>query len=242
MRYLRSMADYVVYQSHFCQISAERYLGPSEVPSKILYNPVDLARFAPVAGMKGEGPLRVLAAGTHGTRDRVFSVLEMLFLLRHGGTESVLTVAGKFQWRNGEDDFRHEVKRLDLGGFIRRVECFSQEDAAALYQGHDLLVHPKYMDPCPTVVIEAMACGLPVVGSASGGMPEMVPDTCGVLVPAPLDWDRRHTPTGEELATAVCAVKPQLSSMSLAARKHVEVQFSVGQWVEEHRRIFQTLH
>jgi len=242
MRYLRSMADYVVYQSRFCQISAERYLGPSEVPSKILYNPVDLARFTPVAGAKGNGPLQILAAGTHGTRDRVFSVLEMLFLLRHGGTESVLTIAGKFQWRNGEDDFRREVKRLDLARIIRRVERFSQEDAAALYQGHDLLVHPKYMDPCPTVVIEAMACGLPVIGSASGGMPEMVPDTCGVLVPAPLDWDRRHTPTGEELASAVAAVRPQLSSMSLAARKHAETRFSVEQWIEDHRSIFQKLN
>jgi glycosyltransferase involved in cell wall biosynthesis len=122
------------------------------------------------------------------------------------------------------------------------VERFSQEDAAALYQGHDLLVHPKYLDPCPTVVIEAMACGLPVVGSASGGMPEMVPDTCGVLVPAPLDWDRRHTPTAEELCNAVMAILPDLSSMSLAARKHAEAKFSVEQWVEDHRRIFQNLH
>jgi glycosyltransferase involved in cell wall biosynthesis len=241
MRYLRSMADYVVYQSHFCQISAERYLGPSEVPSKILYNPVDLARFTPVAGMKGEVPLRILAAGTHGTRDRVFSVMEMLALLRRGGVEAVMTVAGKFQWRNGEDDFRREVRRLELGGLVNRVAQFSQEDAAALYQGHDLLVHPKYMDPCPTVVIEAMACGLPVVGSASGGMPEMVPDTCGVLVPAPLDWDRRHAPRGEELASAVTTVRPHLSSMSLAARRHAEARFSVKQWVEDHRRIFQRL-
>jgi glycosyltransferase involved in cell wall biosynthesis len=213
-----------------------------EVPSQILYNPVDLARFTPVAGMKGEGPLRILAAGTHGTRDRVISALEMLSLLRGGGIESSLTIAGKFQWKNGEDDFRREVKRLDLGGFIRRVERFSQEDAAALYQSHDLLVHPKYMDPCPTVVIEAMACGLPVVGSESGGMPEMVPDTCGVLVPALLDWDRRHTPTGEELASAVTTVRPHLSSMSLAARKHAETRFSVEQWIKDHRSIFQKLN
>ena len=241
MRRLRSMADHVVYQSHFCQISAERYLGPSEVPSQILYNPVDLVCFTPVAGGQDGGPLRVLAAGTHGTRDRVISVLEMLSLLRRGGIEAVLTVAGKFQWKNGEDDFSREVHRLCLGGVIRRVMHFSQKDAAALYQGHDLLVHPKYMDPCPTVVIEAMACGLPVVGSASGGMPEMVPDTCGVLVPAPLDWDRRHTPTGDELANAIAALQPNLISMSQAARKHAEAKFSVEQWVEDHRRIFRKL-
>jgi len=241
MRYLRSMADYVVYQSHFCQISAERYLGPSEVPSKIFYNPVDLARFTPAAGAKGNGPLRILAAGTHGTRDRVFSVLEMLFHLRHGGVESVLTVAGKFQWRNGEEDLCKEVNRLGVAEEVKRVSCFSQEDADALYQSHDILVHPKYMDPCPTVVIEAMACGLPVIGSASGGMPELVPDSCGMLIPGPCDWDKRHTPTGEELAVAVTTILPNLASLGIAARKHAEERFAVDRWVEDHRRIFQSL-
>ncbi len=59
------------------------------------------------------------------------------------------------------------------------------------------------------MVIEALASGLPVVGSASGGLPEMVPPACGVLrPPAPLVWDKMITPTGEELATAVQALVP----------------------------------
>lgn len=240
MRRLRSMADHVVYQSRFCQFSAERYLGPSETPSEILYNPVDLIRFSPRNEGRREGALRILAAGTHGTRDRVISVLEMLALLRRGGIEAVITVAGKFQWRNGERDFSVELNRLGLGPEVRRVERFSQEDAASLYRAHDLLVHPKYMDPCPTVVIEAMACGLPVVGSASGGMPELVPDTCGKLVSGPFDWERLHTPTGSELAEAVVTLLPDLASMGPAARKHAEAHFSVERWVENHRRIFQT--
>ena len=241
MRRLRSMAAHVVYQSRFCQISAERYLGPSEAPSGILYNPVDLVRFAPAGNGQGDGPLRILAAGTHGTRDRVSSVLEMLALLRSGGIEAELTVAGKFQWKNGESDFHRTIDRLAIGAFVKRVARFNQEDAAALYQAHDLLVHPKYMDPCPTVVIEAMACGLPIVGSASGGMSEMVPDTCGVLVPAPLDWNRPHTPTGGELAIAVAKLLPNREVLGVASRKHAEVQFAVEQWVEGHHRIFQNL-
>lgn len=241
MRHLRSMADHVVYQSRFCQISAERYLGASDVPSEILYNPVDLVRFSPRDAVGGSGVLKILAAGTHGTRDRVISVLEMLRMLRKENIEATLTVAGKFQWKNGESDFSSEVSRLSLSDKVNRVARFSQDDAAALYQAHDLLVHPKYMDPCPTVVIEAMACGLPVVGSASGGMPEMVPDSCGRLVPAPCDWDMRHTPTAEDLVAAVTAILPRLASMGIAARKHAEECFSMERWVEDHRRIFQTL-
>jgi glycosyltransferase involved in cell wall biosynthesis len=44
---LRSRADYIVNQSEFSRISAERYLGASEVPSEVLFNPVDTSLFAP---------------------------------------------------------------------------------------------------------------------------------------------------------------------------------------------------
>ena len=52
----------------------------------------------------------------------------------------------------------------------------------------------------PTVVLEALASGLPVVYSASGGTPELVGDDAGVGVPAPLDWEQDHPPAPEALA------------------------------------------
>ena len=60
----------------------------------------------------------------------------------------------------------------------------------------DLLLHTKYNDPCPTVVLEAMASGLPVVYSASGGVPELVGEEAGVGIPAPFDWEHDHPPKG----------------------------------------------
>lgn len=238
MRRLRAMADFVVYQSRFCRESAERFLGACQTASAILFNPVDAERFAPAADSDFDRPLRLLAAGTHGTRDRVVNVLEALAILRKSGVEASLTVAGSFQWKGGELDFERMVETLGLQKSVRRIGRFSHASAAEMYQAHDLLVHPKYMDPCPTVVLEAMACGLPVVGSASGGMPEMVGESCGVLVPAPLDWDNRHTPRAGELADAIRHVASRRKEMSLAARRCVEERFAVGPWVEAHREIF----
>ena len=73
-------------------------------------------------------------------------------------------------------------------------------------QSADILLHTKYNDPCPTVVLEAMACGLPVVYSASGGTPELVGDDAGIGVDAPLDWEHDHPPAPEALAEAVLVV------------------------------------
>lgn len=242
MRKLRAAADFIVYQSGFCKASAAKFLGPCESPSAILYNPVDLDLFSPDLGKSFSGaPLRLLAAGTHGTRDRVISVLETVGVLRKGGVDAVLTMAGRFQWPRGEKDFEIETSRLGLSDAVRRVARFSQDDAPELYRSHDLLVHPKYMDPCPTVVLEAMACGLPVVGSRSGGLPEIVPPDCGALVDAPRDWDNRHTPTGSELAAAVAGLLPNLPAAARAARQNAEARFDAGQWIDAHEQIFRKL-
>ena len=242
MRKLREAADFVVYQSEFCKTSAAKFLGPCETPSAILYNPVDLEVFCPDRAKTFSGsPLRLLAAGTHGTRDRVTSALDALGELRRGGIEAVLTVAGRFQWADGEKDFARESARLGLQDVVRRVARFSQNDAPALYRAHDLLVHPKYMDPCPTVVLEAMASGLAVVGSRSGGMPEIVSEDSGALIDGPQDWDIRHTPPGSELAAAVAGLLPNLPEFSLAARRNAEARFDVARWIENHAAVFSNL-
>jgi glycosyltransferase involved in cell wall biosynthesis len=60
-----------------------------------------------------------------------------------------------------------------------------RNDVDALLAGCDLFVHPTLDDALPTVLLEAMAAGLPVVASSVGGIPEIVtPGVTGELVPA----------------------------------------------------------
>ena len=97
------------------------------------------------------------------------------------------------------------------------------------------------MDPCPTVAVEALASGCPVVGSRSGGMPELVGLDCGVLVEAATDWSRLITPSGAELAEAVQIITPRLESAGKAARQRAENLFDSRKWVARHAEIFSAL-
>jgi len=238
MRRLRARAEYVIYQSAFCRDSAERFLGHSDAASEVLFNPVDLQKFHPTADLLPASPLRLLTLGTHGYRERVLSTILCARALKDSGTDCSLTIAGRLGWPGGSADIHREIARVDLEKAVTVLPSFTQDEAAELYRRHHILVHPKYLDPCPTVVIEALSCGLPVIGSASGGLPEMVAPSCGALVPAPLSWEKLITPTGEQLAAAVESLIPRLREAALAARAHAEANFDGTKWVERHASLF----
>lgn len=57
-----------------------------------------------------------------------------------------------------------------------------QKELAAIYTAADVFVNPTREDTYPTVNMEALACGTPVVTFRTGGSPEIIDDTCGCVV------------------------------------------------------------
>ncbi len=241
MRRLRAQADFVIHQSEFCRTSAEKFLGPGSQPQTVLFNPVDLQKFRPGTTPLPPAPVRLLALGTQNYSHRVLSAIECVKILRDAGTAVTLTVAGRLLWPKADQAIARYVESLGLRDFVKLHPAFTQDEAAEFYRTHHILLHPKYLDPCPTVVIEALASGLPVVGSGTGGLPEMVPSDCGVLIPSSVNWDKLLTPRPDELATAVTEILPRLSEFSQAARRHAEKTFDGEKWLARHREIFQNL-
>ena len=239
------MADYVVYQSEFCRLSAERYLGERKGPGEVLYNPVDTDVFTPGPKKQShDGPI-LLVAGSHHTFSRVQIPIDVLSELDSKWPSARLVIAGRLRWRESESQAAQELqdyigsKKLD-----NRVEYlggYSQKGAPELLRRADVLVHTKYSDPCPRLVVEAMACGVPVAYSASGGVPELVGDTAGCGVPAPQDWDNEHSPSSEAMAEAVSQILDNRASCAQAARERAVKLFDVRYWCERHRTIFESL-
>jgi glycosyltransferase involved in cell wall biosynthesis len=63
---------------------------------------------------------------------------------------------------------------------IPRTE--SIEELAALYSGAEVFVNPTYVDNFPTVNIEALACGTPVITYNTGGSGEIINEDTGIIV------------------------------------------------------------
>jgi glycosyltransferase involved in cell wall biosynthesis len=239
MRKLRSRADFIVYQSRFCQESADRFLGPAKAGHAILFNPVDLAMFRPAVSPPDQKTWRLLAAGTHMESERVTRAIETLEELRRRGHAAELTIAGRFRWRHADEEIADAIERANVMEWTHLRPAYSQAEAVAMLHGSHLLLHLKYHDPCPTAVIEAMACGVPVIGSHSGGLPELLGAEGGELLDVAQSWDKRFYPGASELADAVEKIMAAWQTRSSAARVRAEAHFDHQAWVQRHREIFE---
>jgi teichuronic acid biosynthesis glycosyltransferase TuaC len=72
----------------------------------------------------------------------------------------------------------------DATNYIHALPACAFDDVALWMAAADLVTLPSYMEGCPNVVLEALACGRPVVATNVGGIPEIMSDECGRLVPA----------------------------------------------------------
>ncbi len=234
-------ADHVFFQSAFCKRSSDRFLGEPTGASEILHNPVDADRFVP--GARPDRPLTLLLGGNQYQRYRFESAVRALALVAEERDVRLL-VAGRISWHaDARLAEREAAELLTEAGVRERVEligAFTQREAPALYRRGDVLVHTKYNDPCPTVVLEAMASGLPVVYSASGGTPELVGET-GVGIAAPEDWERDHPPEPQELARAIGEAADRREELGATARARAEALFALPRWIERHRQLFEEL-
>jgi len=228
-------ADHVVYQSAFSKRSSDLFLGEPRGTWEILHNAVDTRVFTPAEHRPDDGPI-LLLGGDQTQQYRLELALETFANVLRTRPSARLVVGGRLV-----SDPRPTLARLGIEEHVTFLGRYSQRAAPEVYRGAHLLLHSKVNDPCPTVVVEAMACGLPVVYAASGGTVELVADEGGVGVPHPETWDRDQPPAPEALADAVDLVLADLRRYSAAARARVVERFSLEPWLDRHAELFAQL-
>jgi glycosyltransferase involved in cell wall biosynthesis len=223
-------ADHVLYQSEFCKDSADQFLGAPRGFWEVLHNAVDVERFTP-NGPPADGPVLLLA----GDQTQAYRLETALRALAHL-PEARLIVTGRLV-----SDPQPLMRELAIGDRVEFTGRYAQSEAPALFRRAHLLLHTKVKDPCPTAVIEAMACGLPVVYAASGGTVELVGDDAGIGVSHPESWDRDEPPEPQALAEAVRRVLAERERFATAARRRAVERFALEPWLERHAEVFEAL-
>ena len=135
-------------------------------------------------------------------------------------------------------------------GVVWIEQMLPREDVVAVLSAGTVFVCPSVYEPLGIVNLEAMACGLPVVGTATGGIPEVVDEgVTGWLVPIEQVGDGTGTPVhpdafvadlGAALAEAV-SDPARAARMGEASRARVEEHFTWQAIAEQTVRVYRSV-
>jgi colanic acid/amylovoran biosynthesis glycosyltransferase len=174
-------------------------------------------------------PLRLVSVGRpHWIKGYVSMLLACKFLKEK--LPFTYTIVGAA----GDEELTYLIEDHGLQQLCTLTPKIGQDAVYKLMKESDLLVLPSLSEGMPNVIIEAMALGLPVLSTASGGVAELIiPDETGWIVP--VDDPKAMT----EAIEAFTNVPPEkIEAVRLAARKKVEQQHNEKQMVERMERLY----
>jgi glycosyltransferase involved in cell wall biosynthesis len=195
-------------------------LSASADPVAVTFIPngVDLERFRPPAQRPLE-PFRFLFAGRLHDQKNVGLLLEAAAeLSRSANRPFRVSIVGDGPLR---DSLRQRAAVLQLDGIVDWVDWLPREQMPAVYQAAHCIVNPSHYEGMPNVVLEAMACAVPVIVSNVAGNRDLVQAGKGGWVVA---VDSR-----EELVEAMAQAlreRPHLDDRGASARSFVAERFS----------------
>jgi glycosyltransferase involved in cell wall biosynthesis len=224
------LAHRLVYQSQFSQAWWQRVHGPSPLPSSIVLNGVDLARYTP----KGEherpaGRFRLLLVegSLRGGYDQgLETAVALADALRRRLPELELVVAGRTDAETRRRWAQSAPFPIHWAGVVPAEKIPWLDRSAHLLFSAD--IHPA----CPNAVIEALACGLPVLAFDTGALPEMVSADAGRVVPYGGDAWRLQPPDIPALAEAGMEILFDQELFRRGARRRAEEAFDLHPMVE----------
>lgn len=139
-------------------------------PLYVIHNGVDLDIFKAKPNEKVQKIFKVLAVSNVWNKDKgIDDILTLRNLLPEDYTMTIVGLNEK------------QLKKLPLGiKGIQRTQ--NVQELVKLYSEAAVLINPTYADTFPTVNLEALACGTPVITYRTGGSPEAVDEKTGVVV------------------------------------------------------------
>lgn len=218
---------------------------PPEVVGRIHYQPhgIDLARFAreePAAEgiARAGGPLRLLSVGNLSPAKGFQHGIAACAHLQASGLAVHYRIIGEGPMRPALEAM---IRELQLEETVELAGALEQERLPAEYRGAGIFLMPSVVGPrgardgLPNVLLEAMACGVPSVGSNAVGIPEAIEDgVTGRLAP-PGD------PEGMAKVIAEFASDPDARSRcAAAARTMVEARYARGPCMDQLAALFRS--
>jgi glycosyltransferase involved in cell wall biosynthesis len=193
-------ADHLIAVSEYTKRCLIEHLAVPEKNITVVHSGIDHARFRPLRDASGiraryglsEERRYLLYVGTEDPRKNLVALVRALREVRRDLPDVELVKVGFAHFERGRRRLLETAEQLEIRSAIHLLEDVPEEDLPSLYATADLYVTPSPFEGFGLTVLEAMACGTPVVCADAGALPEIVgaaavrvpPQSAGALAEA----------------------------------------------------------
>jgi glycosyltransferase involved in cell wall biosynthesis len=187
LKFIYTRADAVIAIDKICYSQATQNGAANK--TFLITNPVDKALFKPDVGYRSltrdrlnisDSDKVILFAGRLSRKKQIHLIIEALYISRQKGHDWKLIIAGEGPL---EKDLKSRVKRFQLNEMVHFVGSISNDQIPLIYNAADIVALPSKDEGIPMMLLEALACGVPVVATKVGGIPEIIRSNMnGVLI------------------------------------------------------------
>ena len=236
----RFLADRIIYQSDFVQSCWEKQFGKLRKPQTVIYNGLDVNLFCPKTPLPADTrPIRIAVVEGHlGEGNEVYLANAIHFgeaLAEHLQRHIILCVAGDVPF-----DLREKWHRNTPIFTTEWLGVVSRESILGLNRSAHFLFSAELNGGCPNAVIEALACGTPVVGFATGALPELLSRGGGIAVPYGANYWRLEPPDISGLVNGAVNILQNLAAYQQAARANAVAHFAIEQIAQRYLQMLET--
>jgi glycosyltransferase involved in cell wall biosynthesis len=219
--YAISMSSVAIAVSNYTAEKYKESFGSQDI--QVIYNGVNLEKYSPDLRKKPHYPFRLLFAGKPSNRKGSDLLPE---IMRSLGSDFELWITCTAKDFDNGELFPDNIK------FLGRI--FGDQAMASTYKRCDALLFPTRLEGMSLAVLEAQACGLPVIATNAASMPEIVKDGQTGFLSAVDDT--------KFIANAAIRLRKdphQWQIMKTAAREYMETHFDENSTISRYIGIYE---
>lgn len=234
----RWIASGIIYQSPFCEERWNKKFGVLKKPVKIIYNGVNLDDFKPSETTPDSHSIQIMMVEgnlEHGSEYGIEIAIRMILGLSEIFPCSiVLQIAGNVNPQSRER-IQATFNALPSHVQVNFLGVLPKQEIAALESQSTFFYSAEILTACPNSVIEALACGLPVLGFDTGSLKDVVGDG-GIVISYGADYLKLEEPDIKGLIQAAETIVRDNLKYRIRARKRAENVFPLDQMTLDYIR------
>lgn len=189
-RYHARLATHIAADSHATRHDLMHFYGAEASKISVVHLGVDHATFRPLTDLARLAAVRkcyetgerfLLYVGTLQPRKNLYRLVEAFAPLAHHFPDVKLVLAGGKGWL--ADELQGHIEQFGLAKQVIRPGYVADDALPALLSAAEALVFPSLFEGFGLPVLEAMACGTPVLTSRSSSLPEVAGDAAILVEP-----------------------------------------------------------